>query len=328
MFSIPMRLRGITRLFVLASLSLGIIIGAILPGARVFAASKEEKGIELLSRASKAYEAGAYTTALAAIEEAFKLGLNNDLAARAILLRAECLERSGALANALSDYSSALWMQNLPSAERKKATEGKERVIAAMGLNNPAERSRTSSASASASDTQSAQSGSSGGIFGVFNGLFGSSSNSPPPSASTPQKPTASPTAATSWKPEAEESSKRSPQPALTAAHISEASPRPVAKPVSQPLAASRTVTAAATTTASGDGFHIDFGAANTEGSARSRAQQIKAQLSDILVHRELIVSSENGGFHILAGPYKARSAAMSLCSAMKQRGVTCQVTP
>jgi cell division septation protein DedD len=301
----------------------------MLLGARAFAAGNDEKGIELIARAAKAYEAGAYTTALKAIEEAFKLGLSNELAARAILLRAECLERNGNLANALSDYSSALWMQNLPAAERKKATEGKERVIAAMGLNSPSERSRGSAAPASASNAQSSQSESSGGILGVFNGLgglFGSSSNSQSASASEPPKPvqTGVAPAAAGWKTEAAEPAKR-PTHAVTAAHIREVS---AAKPAPQPHASARAVTAAATSTASGEGFHIDFGSANSESSARSRAQQIKAQLSDILVHRELVVSNGSSGFHILAGPYKVKSAAMSLCSAIKQRGVTCQVTP
>jgi tetratricopeptide (TPR) repeat protein len=309
----------------------------MLPEARILAASKGEMAIELVSRASKDYEAGAYTTALAAIEEAFKLGLDNELAARAILLRAECLEKSGMLARALADYSSALWMQNLPASERKKATEGKERVIAAMGLNTPAQHARPSE-QASASAAQSQQSGSSSGVFGMFSGLFGSSSDSQPAPAREPQKTaqtSAPPTAVGSWKTEAEqapaEPAKRSTHTALTAAHIRETSAKPTAKPAPQPQASTRTVTASASATASasGDGFHIDFGAANSEGAARSRAQQIKAQLSDILVHRELEVSSQGGGgFHILAGPYKSRSAAVSLCSAMKQRGVSCQVTP
>jgi hypothetical protein len=328
-----MRERGITRLFLLAGLSLGLAIASMLLEARSLAASKQEMGIELIARASKAYDAGAYTTALAAIEEAFKVGLDNELAARAILLRAECLEKSGMLARALSDYSSALWMQNLPAAERKKATEGKERVIAAMGLNTPAQHVRHSE-QANASASQSQQSSSSSGVFGMFSGLFGSSSDSQPAPAREPQKTAQTsppPAAVSSWKTEAEqapaEPAKRSSHAALTAAHIRETS----AKPAPQPHASTRTATASASATASGsgDGFHIDFGAANSEGAARSKAQQIKAQLSDILVHRELEVSSHGGGgFHILAGPYKSRSAAMSLCSAMKQRGVSCQVTP
>jgi hypothetical protein len=307
----------------------------MLPEARILAASKGEMAIELVSRASKAYEAGAYTTALAAIEEAFKLGLDNELAARAILLRAECLEKSGMLARALADYSSALWMQNLPASERKKATEGKERVIAAMGLNTPAQHARPSEA-VSAGTSQPPQDGSSSGVFGMFSGLFGSSSNSQAAPPREPQKAAQtgpSPAPAGSWQTEAEqaqaEPAKRSTHTALTAAHVRETSAKPAAKPAPQPQASPRTVTASATPSASGDGFHIDFGTANSEGTARSRAQQIKAQLSDILVHRELEVSSQGGGgFHILAGPYKSRSAAVSLCSAMKQRGVSCQVTP
>jgi cell division septation protein DedD len=71
------------------------------------------------------------------------------------------------------------------------------------------------------------------------------------------------------------------------------------------------------------------FGSANSEASGRSTAQNIKAQLSDILIHRELDVTPRaNGGFRIQAGPYKAKSSAVALCSAIRQRGIQCQVTP
>jgi hypothetical protein len=77
------------------------------------------------------------------------------------------------------------------------------------------------------------------------------------------------------------------------------------------------------------NGFLIVFGPASSEAGGRSKAQQIKAQVADILVSRELDVEANPaGGYRIVAGPYKAKNSALALCSAMKQRGVPCEVTP
>ncbi len=73
----------------------------------------------------------------------------------------------------------------------------------------------------------------------------------------------------------------------------------------------------------------ILFGSAGSEAAGRSRAQQIKTGLSDILVNRELEVEAgAAGGYQVVAGPYKVKSAALAVCSAIKQRGVNCHVTP
>ena len=53
----------------------------------------------------------------------------------------------------------------------------------------------------------------------------------------------------------------------------------------------------------------IVFGQAGSEAAGRTRAQQIKAALADILVNREVEVEAgADGGYHIVAGPYKAKS--------------------
>ena len=132
-----MRPTGIRSLVVVLGLSLGIMAGPTLEVGNASAQSNQGRGLELLSRATKSYEAGAYSDAAETIDSAFKAGLTGELAARAILLRAEINERSGALAKAFQDYSNALWMETLPPADRKKASEGKDRVMAAMGLSSP-----------------------------------------------------------------------------------------------------------------------------------------------------------------------------------------------
>ena len=360
-----MRLTGIKWLFVLLGLSLGIMAGPTPGIGGASAESNPGRGVELLSRASKSYEAGAYADASEFIESAFKAGLTGELAARAILLRAEINERNGAPAKALQDYSNALWMDSLRPAERKLASEGKERVMASMGLNS------AGSSGASAQASGAAPSGSSSsGVSGFFKGVFTGPENTPAPPrpAEEPQQPLkqasmaaepASPGSSSSGvlgffsgvfggsesKPappppaeKAQESSQPAPvQPAPAMAQPqkapSQAQAKPAkvahAKPAPAAAQASEQPASALSVASAPGGIMIVFGAASSEASGRATAKNIKAQLSDILINRQLDVTPRaNGGFQIQAGPYNAKSSALALCSAIKQRGVPCQVAP
>jgi hypothetical protein len=285
----------------------------------------DDKGLEFLTRASAAFDAGDYREAAANIEEAMKTGLPKDLSARATFMRAQINERNGLLARALQDYSTALWMDTLSASDRKKAADGKERVIAAMGLSSPQSPSaRQASASGGSSvPPPPAAPSSSGSVFGMFDGLFGSSSpQQPPPPQPSQPKP--------SWQ-----TATAAPPPVEAKVDATEpiraATPRKAAKPAPEQAAPVRTASLqpASISTSQASGFLIVFGAAQSEAAGRTKARQIKTQLADILVSRELDVeASPNGQYQITAGPYKAKSAALALCSAMKQRGVACQVTP
>jgi hypothetical protein len=101
------------------------------------------------------------------------------------------------------------------------------------------------------------------------------------------------------------------------------------AKPARVATQASDQPASALSVAAAPGGVLIVFGSASSEASGRTTAKTIKAQLSDILINRQLDVTPRgNGGFQIQAGPYNAKSSALALCSAIKQRGVQCQVTP
>jgi hypothetical protein len=328
--SFPMRPAGIKRLVVVLGLSLGAFAGAPLHLDAARAESSESRGLELLTRATKSYEAGAYADASDLVDSAFKAGLTGELAARAILLRAGINERSGALARALQDYSNALWMESLPAPDRTKAREGKERVMAAMGLSAPA--SSGASAAATPSVPATASGNSSEGVLGFFSGVFGSGERKPepPPQPQSPQ----------SWQTAASQAKNAAQPPQMTSAQAPIRAPAPAkvalaAKPAPAPAPArvaaqARLQQVSASSVAAGsDGYLIVFGAVNTEASGRSSAKYIKTQLSDILINRELdVMGKPGGGFQVQAGPYKTKSAALALCSAMKQRGVPCQVTP
>ncbi len=348
-----MRPLGIRR-FLVFSLSLSFLAGAAM--LSVPAAAGESRALDLLTQAAKSYDAGDYSNSAQLIDAAFKAGLSGEYAARAILLRAQINERGGALALALQDYSNALWVGSLPEAEKKKAAEGKERVMASMGLSQPAPAaSRSVSASArpapapqqpspggsfgfldgvfGGSEEKSAaparpapepQQASSGGMFGFFGGVFGGSEEKRAAPAEQPKPP----------EKQADATPQKAPKPVKPAVDKASSTPKP------SPVAGTATVRvasvkralqpASALSVASGaEGFLIVFGGASSEPSGRATAQQIKAQLSDILVNRQLDVAMRPGrGYQIQAGPYKTKSAAAALCSAIKQRGVSCQVTP
>ncbi|WP_041787266.1 SPOR domain-containing protein [Rhodomicrobium vannielii] len=351
---------------VVLGLSFGLSAGLSGGSLGAFAQSGDSRGLDLLSRATRSFDAGAYSDASSLIDAAFRAGLSGELAARAILLRARINERSGSYARALQDYSNALWMESLPAADRKVATEGKDRVIAAMGLNpqqqqaaaspqpaQPAQgRSRQASASQPVSNAasapqlapQQAASSSSGGIGGFFDSIFGGSSGRQ--QAAQVQQPQQQ-----GWQASAS-SQQAASQPAAAAVVVSAAPTRraapirvdpslqadaptkparvakatPAAKVSTPPV--TPVSTSASAVAAPADGFLIVFGSAPSQPAGQATARQIKAQLADILVNRNLDVESGAGGYRIQAGPYKAKTAAMALCRAIKQRGISCTVTP
>jgi hypothetical protein len=347
----------------LCAVGLGIAAAAPPLLGTAFAQSSSTQGVQAFSRAVKAYEDGDWNAAAGFIDEAMEAGLPKDLSARAIHLRAHIYEHSGALARALQDYSTALWMDTLPQSERKAAQDGKLRVIAAMGLNSPQAGVQQASAGSAPAPQDS-----SGGGWSMF-GVFGSSKPaaaavaSPPPPApesasqsssggvwnmygifgsSTPASPAPEPAPAAALavqNPGAETSASGvviRPKPAEIRAAKAAPAPKPAPAPKAAQAAAPRpsavrmaAIQPVAASAASAGGVMILFGSAGSESAGQSRAHQIKAALSDILVNRELEVEAgAAGGYQIVAGPYKAKSAALAICSAIKQRGISCQVTP
>jgi sporulation related protein len=361
---------GIRWLAVVLGLGLGIMAGSALPALEIGKAraeSNQGRGLELLSRAAKSYEAGSYSDAAEQIDSAFKAGLSGELAARAILLRAEINERSGASAKALQDYSNALWMEALSAADRKKASDGKERVLASMGLNSggasgaswqasaqsggpssgvsgfftgvfsgaentappprPAEEApRPASALVSTASAAATQSGSSsGGVWGFFSGVFSGAENPPPPPPAVAEaQQSAEPPAPAPVQPATAAPQKTPSKAPAKPTKVAHAKPAPAAAA----SASAQPASALSVASAAGE-ILIVFSAASSEAAGRATAKNIKAQLSDILLARELDVTPRaSGGFQVQAGPYKSKSSALALCAAMQKRGVPCKVTP
>jgi hypothetical protein len=359
---------GIRWLVVVLGFGLGVMVDSALPALEIGKARAESdqgRGLELLSRAAKSYEAGAYSEAAEQIDSAFKAGLSGQLAARAILLRAEINERSGASAKALQDYSNALWMESLSAADRKKASDGKERVLASMGLNSggasgaswqasaqsgssssgvsgfftgvfsgaentappprPAEEAPRPASAPVSSASATATGSSSGGVWGFFSGVFSGAENPPPPPPPAEAQQSTEPAAPAPVQPvSATAPPQKTPSQApAKPTKVAHAKPAPAASSASAQPASALSVASAA-----GEVL-IVFSAASSEASGRLTAKNIKAKLSDILINRQLDVTPRgNGSFQVQAGPYKSKSSALALCSAMQQRGVPCKVTP
>ena len=329
-------------------MAFGLCLGMFAAGAAGLLAARAQtsdgNGVYHLSRAQKAYESGDLGAASAALDEAFQSGLSKDLSARAILLRAQISERNGSLAHALQDYSAALWMDMLPPGERKKASDGKQRVIAAMGLNSPSPgpsppggdgRQAAAAGGGAAPPPPRDATAASSGVLGVFDGLFGSSRASAPEAASAPRTGWQTETAAAAVSAQAPAAApvthrkNAETSPPKTAAAPKAARAEKVSQPAQSPVKMASMQPVSVSPAPSANGFSIVFGSAASEAAGRTKAHQIKAAVADILVSRELDVeASPEGGFRIVAGPYKAKSAALALCSAMKQRGVNCLVAP
>lgn len=293
------------------------------------ATAQSSKQIEAVSKAAKALEQGRAAEALGAIEAAFKLGLDGDLASRALLIRAQANERSGKAAQAMADYNSAIWMQSLPNSERKKAVEGRERVMAALGLSSrtpSASTSGTATAPAATASTSAAQTSpaapagsSGGGVLGFFDDLFGGSSSPPPQQAAGNWSASVAPGSAAASDIPSRRDSRASSQ---RAARSSDNERRERA-----PAPAPKRERTAAVATEKQSGYDIDFGAAASQRAAQSQASQIKTELSDILVSRELTLLPSSGKVRIVAGPYQSEGSASALCRTIQARGVDCKVT-
>lgn len=308
-------------------------------------AAQSGKPLEAVSRAAKALSAGQAAEALKAVDEAFKLGLDEELASRALLIRAQAHEMSGRPAQAMADYNGAIWMQTLPTSERKKAVDGLARVKVALGLasggsapERPSGSGLASAPTAAAETAPPAQSsGGGGGVFGFLDDLFGgSSSANSQPAPQTAAAPSGNwSTRVTPGQSAARDSGESGKKQAASSSQRVEAPARPERRPEkrpeptrAEPKRPEPVRTAAAVDAAQqASGFDIDFGLAANRKAAQSQAKEIKAQLADILVSRELTLLPAGEKVRIVAGPYQSESAADALCRSMLERGVACRVT-
>ena len=275
-----MRAIGIIRCFAILGLGLGIFTSGLGGLGAAHAQNSESVSLEYVTRALKSYEGRDNQAAAAVPGRGIPEWNVQELSARAILLRAQVNEHSGALARALQDYSNALWMDTLPPAERKKASDGKQRIMTAMGLNAP---TRPGSGPGVAKTASAAGEAQSGGVLNMFSGLFGSSNKQPLRRLQSRRRAGIRKRQRLPGQLRCAQNPRRFNKPL----------PNPPGPPSSQPrrspaVKMASLQPAAVASDASAGGFLIVFGPANDEASGQAKARQIKSALSDILVSRNL----------------------------------------
>jgi hypothetical protein len=273
-----------------------------------------------LTEASKLIQKGGYAKAIEVIDTALRSGqVQSDLAAKALLMRAEANEKLGRMAFAFADYNSAMWMQGLSAPDRKRAEEGHARMQKTLGIAAP--KDGPPGPGSAGGSTQKGQwnaavqerpseerTGSTGGIGGFFSNLFGSS----------PSEPAAAPAA---------------PQPAPSAAVVTPAQPqgKQGARPQRQAAAEAPVITGSIKPSTDKGNFAIQLAAVAEEDKAIAEADRLAKKYGADLGGRSpqlMIVPTNDGGtlYKIVAAPFETRSDGIAACEFLKAKGLSCMV--
>jgi cell division septation protein DedD len=295
----------------LVSVLLAVFLGAAAAGP---ARAQASDVTAALTEASKLMQKGGYLKAIETIDYAMRAGkVPSDLAAKALLMRAEANEKLGRAAFAFADYNSALWMQGLSESDRKRAEAGHARVQKSLGV--------ASEAGADAPQTEAVReqpseqrTGGTGGIGGFFSNLFSPSKprEAPPPTAAAVVTAPAEPPA----PPQAQPQARPAPKKAAGQQHA-QAAPRP---------------TPAATAKPSESGnFAIQLAAVAEEDKAIAEADRLAKRYRDDLGGRTpslMIVPTADGGtlYKIVLAPYETRGEGLAACELLKTKGLSCMV--
>lgn len=276
-----------------------------------------------LTEASKMLEKGIPVKAIEIINQTLTSGqIPAELAAKALMLRAQAQEKLGKSAYALADYNSAIWMQGLTSKDKSDAEKGRDRILGKLGVSTGAEKPAAAEPRAAESGEAAAKPSKPSWNTGVqtsgseertggstFNSLFGSSEASPKqPEARAQPKP----------KPEA-------------TAKAEPAKPRPAAIASPPRVAAAAEQTASSSTSGDATGkFAIQFSALHSEDSAISEVNRIEKRFGADLAGRTpsvKILETSDGGtlYKVIAAPYE-RGEGLAICELLKTKGVGCMI--
>lgn len=266
-----------------------------------------------LTQASKMMQNGAYVRAIEIITAALSSNkVSTDLAAKALLMRAQSNEKLGRTAFALADYNQAVWMQGLSGSDKKAAEQGRLRVQASLGVTQAGEKR---AAAAGSRGRSTARRESSSEESGFFSNLFGSSK--PAKKQERPQRPVMA--VVHQERPAAKSHPAAGPS---TAARTSVRSTR---------LATNATSPAAEAASVEPTGsFAIQFAALLSERSAIHEVNRIAKRYGADLNGRSpevYIVPTREGGtlYKIVAGPYE-KAEGQATCELLKTKNVSCML--
>ena len=314
-----------------------VFLAAALSISLLAAPARAQSAAATLTEASKALEKGVPVKAIELIDAAMRSGkLPSDMAAKALLMRAQAQEKLGKQAFALADYNSALWMEGLSAADKAQAEQGRDRISGKLGVAEPAAKPAASGGRANAGEDTAVRTPTSanvkstpseqrtGGIGSVFSGIFGSSSEPAQEERQPTPAPAAQPAAAV--KPAAVAVK---PVPAVKPERTQPIKAR-AEKPAQKIAVAERTSPTAAPT---GDGsgkFGIQFAALHSEDGAISEVERIARKYGSELAGRSpsvKILGTSDGGtlYKIVAEPYE-RGEATAICELLKTKNLNCMI--
>lgn len=316
------------------------------------AAQADDTATQALAEASKLIEKGVPVKAIELINNTLKSGkVPGDLAAKALLMRAQAQETIGKHAYALADYNSALWMQGLSDRDKKEAEDGRRRIMAKLGVtesdksavadagksgraDRPAPApARAAQAGPSSSDgkradktswdTEVQASGSeqrTGGIGSFFSGLFGSSESKAATARSEPEPRSAA--VVTETAPRPQKAQLQPPQ----RAQLQPVKAEPIRKAAAQQAAPEP---APAAREPNGN-FAIQFAALQAEDSAISEVNRVTRRYGELLGGRKpsvTIAATKDGGtlYKVIAEPYD-RGEGTATCELLKTKGLSCML--
>jgi cell division septation protein DedD len=305
----------------------GLFLALFLSGAAAGIAIAQSANVQAaLTEASKALQKGGYAKAIEIIDGALRSGkVPSELAAKALLMRAEANEKLGRSAFALADYNNSLWMQGLSTSDRKRAEEGHARVMKGLGVSAPAATDTSSPAETGSApakpqtqawntdvqQTPAEERSSGGGIGSFFGNLFGSSSSSQQ-GAPEQAQPAAAAAVVTEAPPEEKPQGRTAPKKAPAAAR----SAAPAAAPVKPPETGN---------------FAIQLAALAEEDKAIAETDRLAKKYTADLGGRTpslMIVPTSDGGtlYKIVAAPFETLGEGQATCELLKSKGVSCMV--
>lgn len=285
-----------------------------------------------LTQASKLLEQGEATQSIALIDRTLKTGdVPSNLAAKAMLLRAQAQERLGKHAFALADYNSALWMQDLSAYDRGLAEQGRQRIMAQLGVDGkqqaePAKQVVSAQSWGTEIKTTETEKRT-GGIGSIFSGVFGAFSSDRKVEEPRSQPANAQSVSATTYQ-VSTTSSVASVAPRAESQAAPARAPNVFASNDTQAQSIDETVIAQREQF-SGE-FAVQFAAVRSEDTALYEADRIGKRYGEWLGGRTpsiKIRGTEDGGtlYKIIAQPYEY-GEGVATCELLKTKGVSCML--
>lgn len=337
-----------SKLTLTAVLAAGLILGV--PGA--MAAKDKDKGAnadKLIKAGVEALQAGRADLAVQELTAAISGGkISQSTLARALYYRGLAYRKQNKPAQAIADFTSALWIKNgLDPEQRADALMNRAAAYREAGLTDQAEAdekrvaatreaagARTASGEsrpAPSSTTTASQSSSGGGFGSFFSALFGGSSQSS--QSSSAQRSSAASYSSSGDQQAAE--SRRSPTVSAWSSQVHPAAGGWSDSTVVRKASTSNATRSAPTTTAStgrstGSGRFIQVAAVRN----RQEAQTVAARLKQLgmtegqqdAAIEETIIGNMGTLYSVRLGPFASADEVKSVCPRLRQAGLDCLV--